>query len=76
MAGKSENGQLRTMFIGLLMVFFFFLVLAIYKKKEILALSSVEEGFQSGQQDINFQNNKAPEIYYRFFFYFPVFILF
>ncbi len=68
MAGKSENGQLKTMFLGLLMVFFFFLALAIYKRKEIIALSSVEEGFQSSHSGIGSQNRETPDIYYRFFY--------
>lgn len=55
MAKIEQNNQLRTMFIGLLLVFLLFAILALYKRSDLLATMNSEEGFASNQKPIAFR---------------------
>ncbi len=54
MTNSKDNSQLKTMFIGLLIVFLLFLLFAIYKRKDIL-YNSEGEGFTNKQKNIAFR---------------------
>ena len=48
-SNPNSNSQLKTMFIGLLIIFLLFLLFALYKKRDLLTTINTEEGFNNNK---------------------------
>lgn len=65
---KVNNDSLKTMFIGLLIIFFIFMAFAIYKKDDILSVANqIKESFTSSNEDNN-DSDRNLKIAFRLFY--------